>query len=336
VKKDKVIGQGYHEKYGELHAERNALANCSESPQGATLYVTLEPCCHFGKTPPCTQAIIESGIKKVVVACGDPNPFVAGKGLQILREHGITVVTNVLETECSKLNEVFFHYIKTGTPYVVMKYAMTADGKIATYTGASKWITGEEARQRVHQDRHRYQAIMVGIGTVIADNPMLNCRLENGIHPLRIVCDTTLKTPLESQLVTTATDIPTILATANTDQAKQNLYKDKNCDIITVDKKDGHLDLNQLMRSLAARKIDSILLEGGSTLNWSALQGGIVNKVQTYIAPKIFGGNKAKAPVGGEGVELPNDAFSLANQGITMLGEDVLIEYEVVKKCSQV
>ncbi|NCC88510.1 MAG: bifunctional diaminohydroxyphosphoribosylaminopyrimidine deaminase/5-amino-6-(5-phosphoribosylamino)uracil reductase RibD, partial [Clostridia bacterium] len=158
VKNDKVIGQGYHKKYGELHAERNALAGCTISPKSATLYVTLEPCCHFGKTSPCTDAIIESGISKVVVGIKDPNPIVAGNGIEKLRQQGVEVVEGVLEKECGRLNEVFFHYIRTKKPYIVMKYAMTMDGKIATYTGKSKWITGEVARQRVQQDRHRYTA----------------------------------------------------------------------------------------------------------------------------------------------------------------------------------
>lgn len=169
VKDGEIIGQGWHEKCGQPHAERNALASCTKSPRGATMYVTLEPCCHTGRQPPCTDAILEAGIRRVVVGSGDPNPLVAGKGIQILRAHGIEVTENVLREECQRLNEVFFHYIRTKRPFVVMKYAMTLDGKIAAYTGASKWITGEKARNHVQEQRHRYSAIMAGVGTVLAD-----------------------------------------------------------------------------------------------------------------------------------------------------------------------
>ena len=170
--------------------ERNALASCTQSPEGATIYVTLEPCCHHGKQPPCTDAIIEAGIGRVVTGSGDPNPLVGGKGIQILRDHGIQVTEHVLREECDRLNQVFFHYIQTGRPYVTMKYAMTMDGKIAAYTGASRWVTGEEARHHVHEQRKKNTAIMVGIGTVLADDPMLNCRIEGGRNPVRIICDT--------------------------------------------------------------------------------------------------------------------------------------------------
>ncbi len=195
VKDGRIIGQGWHERWGEAHAERNALASCLEPPEGATMYVTLEPCCHHGRQPPCTDAILEAGIRRVVVGAGDPNPLVAGKGIRILQEHGVAVTEHVLEAECRKLNEVFFHFIRTKRPFVVMKYAMTMNGKIAAYTGASKWITGETAREHVQTQRHRYTGIMVGVGTVLADDPMLTCRIPDGKQPVRIVCDTSLRTP---------------------------------------------------------------------------------------------------------------------------------------------
>lgn len=330
VKNGEIIGKGWHEKYGELHAERNALKSCTGSPKDACIYVTLEPCCHFGKTPPCTQAIIESGIKRVVIGSPDPNPLVAGKGVQLLRKNGIEVTENIMTDECNAINQVFFHYIKTKTPYVVMKYAMTADGKIATCTGKSKWITGEESLKNTHKDRHKYSAIMVGVNTVITDNPMLTCRIENGRNPVRIICDTSLRTPLESNIVTTAKETPTIIATCCTHREKQQPYIKKQCKIITVDKKDGCINLNTLMKKLGEENIDSILLEGGSTLNWSALNSGIVNKIQTYIAPKIFGGSNAKSPVGGIGIDMPNEAFMLTNSTITKIGDDFLIESDVI------
>ena len=329
VKDGRIIGQGYHERYGSLHAERNALASCTESPEGATLYVTLEPCCHFGKTPPCTEAILQSRIRKVVVGSHDPNPLVAGKGIEQLRKLGVEVVEGVLKEECDKLNKVFFHFIQTGTPYVVLKYAMTMDGKTAAYTGASQWITGEAARRRVHQDRHRYRAVMTGIGTVLADDPLLTCRIEGGRNPLRILCDTHLRTPLTSQIVTTAKEVPTIIATCCTDFKRQEPYCRAGCRILMIPEKDGHLDLSQLMTRLGEEKIDSILLEGGGILNWSALQSGIVSKVQAYIAPKLFGGTNGKTPVAGMGVPSPKDAFFLTNSTVAYVGEDILIESEV-------
>ncbi len=183
VKEGRIIGQGWHQRYGQTHAERNALASCTEDPQGATLYVTLEPCCHYGKQPPCVDAILDAGIHRVVVGSADPNPLVAGKGIAILRAHGIDVTENVLQEECDALNKVFFHYITTKRPFVSMKYAMTMDGKIATYTGASKWITGEIARNHVQRQRHRFRGIMVGVGTILADDPLLTCRIEGGRDP---------------------------------------------------------------------------------------------------------------------------------------------------------
>ena len=209
VKDGQVIGQGYHAKCGDLHAERAALANCQGDPAGATIYVTLEPCCHHGRQPPCTDAILEAGITRVVVGSGDPNPLVAGKGLDILRSHGVAVTEGVLDAECKALNDVFFHYIQTGRPYVVLKYAMTLDGKLAAYTGASQWITGEEARRHVHTQRSRFRSIMVGVDTVLADDPQLTCRIEGGRNPLRIICDSHLRTPLSAQVVQTAKEVPT-------------------------------------------------------------------------------------------------------------------------------
>ena len=329
VKDGEIIGQGWHEKCGEPHAERNALANCKKSPQGATLYVTLEPCCHQGRQPPCVDAILEAGIRRVVVGSADPNPLVAGKGIRILREHGIEVTEHMLEEECDRLNEVFFHYIQTKRPFVVMKYAMTMDGKIATYTGASRWVTGEAARMHVQKQRLKYTGIMAGVGTVLADDPMLTCRLENGRNPVRIICDSHLRTPLNSRIVKTASTIPTIFATSSKDQQKIKNYEDMGCKVLDVPEKNGHIDLNRLMELLGAAKIDSILLEGGGTLNWSALESGIVQKVQTYIAPKLFGGESAKTPIEGKGFPDPASAILLKNSEIIRIGDDFLIESEV-------
>ena len=329
VKDGCMIGQGYHEKYGEPHAERNALASCIQSPKGATIYVTLEPCCHHGKQPPCTEAILQAGISRVVTGSGDPNPLVGGKGIQILKDHGIQVREHVMKEKCDALNQAFFHYIQTGRPYVTMKYAMTIDGKIAAYTGASKWVTGEEARHHVHEQRKKNTAIMVGIGTVLADDPMLNCRIEGGRDPVRIICDTYLKMPVTSKIVKTAKDIPTIIACCTADEELQRPYREAGCKILLTEKKMNHIDLEQLMEQLGKEKIDSILLEGGGTLNWAALNAGIVQKIQAYIAPKIFGGTTAKTPVEGIGVEVPDQAFLIKNRTIRLLGEDLLVEGDV-------
>ena len=327
VRDGRVIGQGWHTRYGALHAEREALKNCTESPRGAAMYVTLEPCCHHGKQPPCTDAILEAGIARVIVGSGDPNPLVAGKGLDILHRNGVEVETGVLKDECDAVNRVFFHFIQTKRPYVVMKYAMTMDGKIATRTGASQWITGEATRQRVHQDRHRYTAIMAGVGTVLADDPLLTCRMEGGKNPVRIICDSHLRTPLDSQIVRTAREVPTILAC--TDGARRAPYEAAGCRVFVLPERDGHVDLPALMERLGGENIDSVLLEGGGTLNWAALESGVVQRVQAYIAPKLFGGAAAKSPVGGLGVEAPAGAIRLKNSTVIRIGDDFLIESEV-------
>lgn len=334
VKDGQIIGQGWHEKCGQPHAERNALAACTIDPSGATMYVTLEPCCHYGKQPPCVDAILAAGIRRVVVGSADSNPLVAGKGVTILRAHGIEVTENVLRDECDRLNKVFLHYITTKHPFVVMKYAMTMDGKIAAYTGISKWVTGGAARSHVQKLRHRYSGIMVGVGTVLADNPSLACHMEGGKNPVRIICDTHLRTPLQSQVVMTAQAIPTILATCCTDQARHTPYMQAGCRVLCLSEKDSHVDLSQLMNQLGQEQMDSILLEGGGTLSWAALESGIVQQVRTYIAPKLFGGKTAKTPVEGVGVPSPDAAFHLKNSQLFRLGEDFLIESEVDYPCS--
>lgn len=331
VKNGRIIGEGYHEKYGEAHAERNALAACRESPKGAVMYVTLEPCCHYGKQPPCTEALAAAGIKQVIIGTRDPNPLVAGKGITYLKQKGILVKEGVLEEECKKMNQVFFHFIQTRRPFVVMKYAMSMDGKIACYTGDSQWITGEKAREQVHKDRHRYSAIMAGAGTVLADDPLLTCRMKNGKNPIRVICDTHLRIPPSCRVVQTAFEAPVILATCCGDKARQEPYERAGCRILTVPEKNGHTDLSVLMKRLGEEGIDSLLLEGGGTLNWSALKNGIVNKVQAYIGPLLIGGEGAKTPVSGEGYSCLKEAVRLKNTEIIKLGEDFLIESEVCR-----
>ncbi len=330
VKDGRIISEGYHEKYGEFHAERNALTRCTEDTAGADLYVTLEPCCHQGKTPPCTDIIIEKKIARVFVGSMDSNPLVAGKGVQILRDHGIYVETGILDAECRKLNEVFYHYIATKTPFVVMKYAMTLDGKIACATGDSKWVTGEIARTQVHRMRGRYSGIMVGIGTVLADDPMLNCRVEGGVDPVRIICDSNLHIPTESQIVKTASDIETIVACSQealeSERKQEKIRRLKEAGIQIIGTEGAHgVNLVELMKKLGGQNIDSILLEGGGTLNASALEDGIVNKVYAYIAGKLIGGMDARSPVEGMGIDRMADAITLQNVEIEKLGDDFCI-----------
>ena len=329
VKDGRIIGEGCHKKCGELHAERNAFASLTESAEGADMYVTLEPCCHFGRTPPCTQAIIENKISRVFIGSRDPNPLVSGKGAALLREHGIEVFEDFLREECDEINPVFFHYITTKTPYTSMKYAMSLDGKIAAYTGQSKWITSEQTRKHAQLDRLKHSAIMAGIGTVFADDPMLTCRIENGRDPVRIVCDSHLKIPINCNIIKTAKNIPTIIACCNDNTAKINALEAAGCQVLITKKMNDRVDLCQLMQQLGKQKIDSILLEGGGELNWSAFRCGIVSKVKVYIAPKILGGNSAKSPVGGIGADSPDHAFRLTDSMITKIGEDILIESRV-------
>lgn len=344
VKENQIIGEGYHKEFGGLHAEREAFQNTRESADGATLYVTLEPCCHYGKTPPCTDIIIESGVSKVVIGCSDPNPKVAGEGIQTLKEHGIEVQVGVLRKECEELNRIFFHYIKTKTPYVLMKYAMTLDGKIATVIGQSKWITGEKAREEVQRTRHQYSAIMVGIGTVIKDDPSLTCRIPNGRNPIRIICDTNLKIPLYSKVVQTAKEVETWIATCKQEKnrEKEKLLKEAGCTLLSFSprkqEKEGEnkmaIPLKELMKELGKRGVDSVLLEGGAELNASALKEGVVNRVQAYIAPTLFGGKEGKTPIGGRGVFQVEQGIHLKEVTMKKIGNDYVIEGEV-ESCLQ-
>ncbi len=326
VKDGTIIGEGYHEKYGEGHAEVNAFESLKEDPSGATMYVTLEPCSHYGKTPPCVDKIIQSKIKRVVIGMIDPNPLVAGNGLDKLKRAGIEVKVGVLEDKCKKLNEIFIKYILTKKPYVVLKTAMSLDGKIATRNGESKWISSEKSRLQVHNLRNKFSAIMVGVNTVIKDNPELTCRIKNGNDPIRIIVDSTLRIPINSKVLQNKDNKTIIVTTKRANiNSMQELLK-KNIKVIIIDEKNGQVDLNALIKKLGELGIDSILLEGGATLNYSALEENIVDKVMIYIAPKIIGGESSKTPVGGRGIDKLKDAFKLKNIAINILDEDILVE----------
>lgn len=362
VKDGQILARGYHKGLGLPHAEIDALRQVTkEEAEGSTLYVTLEPCCHQGRTPPCTKAIQAAKIKKVVVAMEDPNPKVAGKGLAILREAGVEVVCGILEAEARKVNEIFIHYISQGLPYVVAKYAMTADGKIATYTGDSQWITGEEARANVHQVRADLAGIMVGINTVLRDDPLLTARLPQAVQPVRIICDSHLRLPLTSQLAQTARTYRTLVAYApaanipasagGSSQAqggpqalggsqtqgdiqaletKAQALEDLGVELLPVPTRDGeYLDLRALLKALAAREIDSLLVEGGGTLHASLFEEQLVDKVLVYIGGKLVGGKEAPTPLEGVGVAKMADAQPLTLEEVKFWGSDALLAYRV-------
>ena len=332
VKGGKVIGEGWHERCGEWHAERNAFKNCTVPAEGATMYVTLEPCCHYGKTPPCTEAIIEHGIARVVVGMEDPNPLVAGKGIALLREAGIEVVCGVEEEALREQNRVFLKYISTKLPWVAMKTAMTLDGKIATRTGDSKWITGAEARAYVHELRHRFMAIVVGIGTAVADDPLLNCRIEGrGVRqPIRVVVDSNARLSLDSQLVKTAGEYRTIVAhTRFAPEESVKALREAGVEMLLCKEKEGLVDVRNLLELLGQSGIDSILLEGGGSLNYTFLAEGLADELYAFIAPKIVGGMKAKTPVEGAGMEKMADAINLELENVLNVGHDVLLKLKV-------
>lgn len=338
VKDGRVIGEGFHEKWGEAHAERNALADCAargEDPAGSTLYVTLEPCCHQGKQPPCTEAVIAAGVRRVIVGSRDPNPLVAGRGNEQLRGAGIEVAEDVLRGECDELNPIFFHYIQTGLPFIMLKWAMTLDGKIATRTDDSRWISNEASRADVHESRHRMAAIMVGSGTVSADDPMLTARRDiPSNQPLRVVVDSSLSISSDCQLVRSARDFALLVATTQPeDSEKARLLRERGVDIISVSpvRASGKVNLKALITLLGERGVDSILVEGGGTLNEALLAADLVNEIIVYLAPKVIGGADAKSPVEGFGVERMVDAFTFEAPEIERFGDDLKLTYRRVR-----
>ena len=334
VRDNRIIGEGYHEYFGGSHAEVNAFKNAKENVEGATMYVTLEPCAHYGKTPPCANAIVKNKIAKVVIGMIDPNPLVAGKGIEILRSNGIEVTTGIMDTEIKKTNEIFIKYITHKEPFCVMKTAMTIDGKIATSIGDSKWISNEKSRAYVHELRQMVSGIMVGIGTVLTDDPELTTRRKDksSKNPIRIIIDSTAKIPLEANVLKCDEKTKTIIVTTEfAKESKIEAIKQKGAQVIVTPSKNNLVDLKCLMAVLGGRGIDSILLEGGSTLNYSAIDEGIVDKVITFISPKIFGGTSGKTPVGGQGIEHVKDSIKLLDTQVTRFDEDIMIEGYVKK-----
>lgn len=333
VKDGRIVGEGYHRKAGEPHAEIIALNNAGGLASGADLYVTLEPCCHFGRTPPCSKAVIEAGIKSVTVAMIDPNPKVAGKGLAELEAAGIETNVGMLEAQARKLNEVFIKFITTRQPFVTLKLAMTLDGKIATHTGDSKWISSDESRRMVHRLRERMDAVLVGVGTVLADDPELTAR--NGSrrsYPARIVVDSHARTPTDARLLSQPNGETIIAVRAGASEANLGKLKQAGVRIIEVGGANGQVDLPALMQELGRMKKTSVLIEGGGRIAASALSSGIVDKIMVFVAPKIIGGECARTPVEGLGAASMADALRLENMSIKKVGCDLLIE---AYPCSQ-
>ncbi|GEL09108.1 bifunctional diaminohydroxyphosphoribosylaminopyrimidine deaminase/5-amino-6-(5-phosphoribosylamino)uracil reductase RibD [Salisediminibacterium halotolerans] len=320
-----IVGMAAHLKAGELHAERLALQMAGDKAYGADAYVTLEPCAHHGRTPPCADALIDSGIKRVVIASDDPNPKVSGRGYDRLYDAGIEVERGCLKEEADTLNEIFFHYIKTKKPYVTMKLASSIDGKIATTSGESQWITGEEAREDGHRLRKEHDAILVGVNTVIADDPSLTTRLPGGgKHPVRIILDRHLRTPLNAKVLNDEKAPTWIVTSMAADSAGALLLKEKGAKILSLDP----TDVAEVLERLAEKDVTSLLVEGGGMINDSFLRAGLFNQVVHYLAPILLGGKDAKSSFSGEGIHhLPNaEKLTLTKQ--YMLGSDIKFIYK--------
>jgi diaminohydroxyphosphoribosylaminopyrimidine deaminase/5-amino-6-(5-phosphoribosylamino)uracil reductase len=327
VKDGRVVGEGYHHAAGKPHAEILAMEAAGEMAAGADLYLNLEPCSHWGRTPPCIDAIIKNRIARVFVGLIDPNPRVAGLGIKTLRDNGIEVDVGILENECRQLNEVFFKYITLKIPFVIMKAAATLDGRMATSSNDSRWVTGEPARKFVHRLRSRHDAILVGVNTVIADDPQLNCRLP-GKHrqPLRIVLDSKLRIPLSSQLVKTCKEMGVLIAT--TEEADENKLKkleQAGVEVARLEAARGQVALVKLLEYLGEREVTSLMIEGGSEVFTSALAEKIVDKVYLFYAPKILGGRDSIPMVGGENPRYMSEALTFHDLKLKKLGEDILL-----------
>ncbi len=332
VQGDRVVGEGFHERAGLPHAEAVALAAAGEAARGATLYVNLEPCAHFGRTPPCADAIVAAGVRRVVAACGDPNPLVAGRGFARLRAAGVEVTEGVLAEEARALNETFFHYVTTGRPFFLLKAAMTLDGKIATAAGRSRWITGPEARAEVHRLRASLDAVLVGVGTVLADDPLLTARTPGGRDPVRVVADSLLRLPAESRVLNPDSPAPLWVATTEAGWRARGpallaaaRRRGAACEVLVLPAREGRVDLAALAAELARRRVTSVLAEAGATLNAALLAAGLVDKVAFFLAPAIVGGEAAPGPVGGAGVAELASSWRLEGIRVRPVGADLLV-----------
>jgi len=329
VKDGQLIGEGFHAYAGSDHAEVAALRDAGPAARGATLYVSLEPCSHYGRTPPCVEQILQAGIRRVVAACEDPNPAVSGKGIAALRAAGLSVDVGVLAEEAERLNEAFFTHVRTGRPFVTLKVAASLDGKIATRTGESRWITGESARRRVHQLRNEMDAVLVGIGTVLRDDPLLTTRLEiaDQRDPIRVVVDNLARLPLRAKAVNRASTAPTILAVSQmAPRTKLEALEREGVQVIVVESSPRRVSLERLIEALGKRGILSVMIEGGAEINASALREGVVDKVLVFLAPILIGGKSTPTAVGGDGIESLTQAVRLRDVRIERFDGDILVE----------
>jgi len=327
VKDGRVVGEGWHEQFGQAHAEVNALAQAGERARGATCYVTLEPCCHFGKTPPCTDALIGAGVARVEAALHDPFPQVAGQGAARLQAAGIPVTFGLCEKEARRQNAPYIKLLQTGLPYVHAKWAMTLDGKLATKSGDSKWISNDAARRRVHEWRGQMDAIVIGIGTALADDPQLTARPAGPRQALRIILDSQARLPLSSRLVQTARQIPTMLVVAEqTPEEKRAAFLACGCQVLPAPvPKEGKLDLKFLLAHLGKERCTNILVEGGGQVLGSFLDAGAIDEVHAFIAPRLIGGAGALTPIAGEGFESIEAGLSLADTKVEMIDGDIYV-----------
>jgi len=329
VKNNRVVGKGYHHGAGQPHAEVNAIQDAGLQAQNSTLYINLEPCAHFGRTPPCTQALIRAGVKKVVIGMRDPNPLVNGRGIAELKKAGIEVIEGILEEEARRLNEKYIKYITKKMPFVLLKSAMSLDGKIATCTGESKWISSKESRRYVRQLRSRFDAVLVGINTVLKDNPGLNTgpefKLQGSKVPYKIIVDSSLRIPLRAKVLKNPGQV-IVATTGKAPKSRIKKLKDSGVRVLVVKEKNGRVDLKALMKELAKLEISSVLIEGGGEINASAIESGIVDKILFFIAPRIIGGRYAKTPVEGMGIKRILDAIPLTHMTVSLCGRDVMVE----------
>lgn len=326
LKDGKVVGEGYHARAGEDHAEIVALRRAGEAARGATLYLNLEPCAHFGKTPPCAPHIVEKGVKRVVIGMEDPNPLVRGKGIGILKEAGLDVDVGILEKQCGRLNEIFCKYISQKMPFIILKVAATLDGKIATRSGGSKWISGEASRRLVHRLRNQVDGILVGIGTVLKDDPLLTTRVRGGRDPYRIILDSRLRIPREAKVIGTTPSKTIIAATEFASKERIEELEKKGVRTLIFNSKGGRIDLKSCLSKLGEMGITSLLVEGGSQVNGSFLDEGCIDKLILFLSPRIIGDQQAPGIFTGRGVSNLQEAIVLREIKMKRVGEDIFLE----------
>ena len=326
VKDGKAIGEGYHAKAGEDHAEIIALREAGEKAKGSTLYINLEPCIHYGKTPPCAPEVIEAEVKRIFIGMEDPNPLVKGKGIATLKRAGLEVHVGILEKECQKLNEAFYKYIVKKEPFIILKIAATLDGKIATRSGDSKWISNEASRQIVHRFRDQVDGIVVGIGTILKDDPFLTARIKKGRDPFRIILDSQLRIPEEAKVIENSPSKTIIATTEMAPKDKVERLEKKGVRILTLDSKEGRVDLRSCLSRLGEMGIMSLMVEGGSQVYGSFLDEGLIDKLLLFLSPKLIGDSQALGIFGGNGVGTLKEAVLLTDLKIKRSGGDILIE----------